>query len=335
MAQGLTGLKPTMGRVSLYGVVPLTYTRDHPGPLARDAMDAAVMLQAMAGADRKDPRTLGLPAVPDLIRAATPMAQGGSTVLRWPTTIGVIPEHAEPSVPDFFRQEPEEDETEEEREEREERARTRQQRAQAEGRLRVAMLAQMEELGARVIEVEMPDGWDELTSSEFNNVRLPERTEPFLEYLQQDVRLFGVSLSPWINGLLLPAAEYIRGQRAKMLLLERVLSQLFTQCDLVVQTRPFPFDMIGLPLIAFPIGFEDSAGVDTPVGAMLGAAPFGEERLLSVTAAYQSTTDWHRRRPLDPSPGREGLRPGGDGFGGARRSSRGRIDALDVMDLCE
>ena len=42
-AQNLTGLKPTMGRVSLYGIIPLSYTRDHPGPLARDAMDAAIM----------------------------------------------------------------------------------------------------------------------------------------------------------------------------------------------------------------------------------------------------------------------------------------------------
>ncbi|WP_244365713.1 amidase [Micromonospora echinofusca] len=70
-AQNLTGLKPTMGRVSLYGIIPLSYTRDHPGPLARDAKDAAIMLTAMAGEDPADPRTQGLPAVPDLIGAAT------------------------------------------------------------------------------------------------------------------------------------------------------------------------------------------------------------------------------------------------------------------------
>ncbi|HEY2982686.1 MAG TPA: amidase, partial [Jatrophihabitantaceae bacterium] len=42
--QNLTGLKPTMGRTSIYGVIPLSYTRDHSGPLARDALDAAIML---------------------------------------------------------------------------------------------------------------------------------------------------------------------------------------------------------------------------------------------------------------------------------------------------
>ena len=75
-AQNLTGLKPTMGRVSLYGIIPLSYTRDHPGPLARDAKDAAIMLTAMAGEDPTDPRTQGLPPVPDLIDAATPGVPG-------------------------------------------------------------------------------------------------------------------------------------------------------------------------------------------------------------------------------------------------------------------
>src|SRR5262245_9140885 len=67
--QGLTGLKPTMGRTSLYGIIPLTYSRDHAGPLARDALDAAIMTQVMAGPDPKDPRTLGLPPVDDLVEA--------------------------------------------------------------------------------------------------------------------------------------------------------------------------------------------------------------------------------------------------------------------------
>ena len=67
--QGLTGLKPTMGRTSLYGIIPLTYSRDHAGPLARDALDAAIMTQVMAGPDPKDPRTQGLPRVPDLVDA--------------------------------------------------------------------------------------------------------------------------------------------------------------------------------------------------------------------------------------------------------------------------
>lgn len=313
LAQGLTGIKPTMGRVSLRGIIPLTYTRDHPGPLARDALDAALMLLAMAGPDTEDPRTLGLPPVPDLVEAATPVARGTGFGLRWPTTVGVPPGYLD----------------------RDEEARR-------------AMLATFESLGARVVEVEMPAEWETLTSFSFNNVRLPERTEPFLEYLRQDVRLFGVSLSPWINGLLLSGPEYLRGQRAKLLLLRRILDDLFAQCDVVLQTRPFPFDMVGLPLIAFPIGSRvDDEGRTLPVGAMLGGQPFAEDRLLSLAAAYQAVTEWHRMRPADPAADEgEGDASRREGDGGGRGTDRagkagarapgtpaGRTLRLDVDDI--
>jgi len=323
--QGLTGLKPTMGRVSLYGIVPLTYTRDHPGPLARDAKDAAIMLQAMAGPDMNDPRTLGHPPVPDLVTAAEPVRRGGAVGLRWPSTIGVlpgyleVPEDEEEGFAGFRRRE----ETPEERERRRSQARAR---AQAEVEARRGMLSTFESLGARTLEVELPEEWALLTSGEFNNVRLPERAEAFLPYLKEDVRLFGVSLSPWVNGLLLGGAEYLRGQRAKLLLLERVLADVFGQCDAVVQTAPFPFDIIGLPLIAFPIGFERSRGIDLPVAGMFGGLPWGEERLLSLVAAYQAVTDWHTRRPADPDMGAAGS-PGQKTMPAAPR----RLDVHDVM----
>jgi aspartyl-tRNA(Asn)/glutamyl-tRNA(Gln) amidotransferase subunit A len=57
---GITGLKTTIGRISTYGVLPLTPTLDTPGPLTRDVEDAALLLQVMQGADSRDPRTLVL-----------------------------------------------------------------------------------------------------------------------------------------------------------------------------------------------------------------------------------------------------------------------------------
>jgi Asp-tRNA(Asn)/Glu-tRNA(Gln) amidotransferase A subunit family amidase len=249
----------------LYGIVPLTYTRDHPGPLARDARDAAIMIQTMAGPDENDPRTQGLPHVPDFIRAAKPLPGR----LRWPTRVGVIPNYL----------------------------------SGGDGAARTEMLEVLESLGATIVDVTLPDDWDTFTSNAFNNVRLPERTEPFLEYLKQDVRLFGVSLNSWIQGLFVGDENYLKGQRVKYLFLKRVLDQLFTQCDVVVQTGPVPFDMIGLPEIAFPIGFRPYTGnpaLEVPIGAILGAPPFGEERLLSVVAGFQSVTDYHLRRPPDP-----------------------------------
>ena len=324
-AQALTGLKPTMGRVSLHGIIPLTYTRDHPGPLTRNAMDAAIMLQVMAGPDPADPRTHGQPELPDLVRAATPFELRGRTHVRWGTTIGVVPGYLdEPKAPSA-----------QDLQQMDEQSRQQRQRSHrhevASIAFRHSMLDGFREVGARVVEVEMPEDWETLTSSAFNNVRLPERSEPFLRHLKEDVRLFGVSLSPWINGLLLSGTEYLRGQRAKLLLLERVLDRLFSQCDVVVQTQPVPFDMIGLPLAAFPIGFEStSSGMDLPVGGMLGGQPYAEDRLLSLVAAYQVVTDWHRRRPADPE--RQGSAGAPDSLDGGVPFSRGRMSLDAVME---
>ncbi len=323
-AQGLTGIKPTMGRVSLHGIVPLSYTRDHPGPIARDAMDAALMLQHMAGADPLDARTVGLPPVPDYATAAEPVRRGSRTVLRWPTTVGIVPgwmDAPESEAGESGRFAPR-DETPVERERR---LRRMERRRAAENAARHALITTLESLGARVVEVELPEEWDTLTSGSFNNVRLPERAEPFMDTLRRDVRLFGVALAPWINGLLLSGPEYLRGQRAKMVLLRRVLDDLFAQCDVVVQTTPIPFDMIGLPLIAFPIGFEESRGYLLPIPALLGGPPFGEERLLSLVAAWQAETDWHRRGPPEATAAN-----GPGKLAGARR-----LDVLDVLECCE
>ncbi|MGP4103097.1 amidase [Nonomuraea sp. KM90] len=286
-AQNLTGLKPTMGRVSLYGIIPLSYTRDHPGPLARDAKDAAIMLTAMAGEDPADPRTQGLPKVPDLIGAATPVHVGGRLRLRWNTRIGVLPGYSDGTS----------------------------ETAAA----RRAFLSAMAAIrGVTLVEVPFPDEWDLLTGSEFNNVRLPERSEPFMPYLRSDLRGFGVSVIGWLQGALMGANEYVTGQRAKLLLLERVLDQVFDRCDVVVQTSPTPFDAIGLPEIGFPIGFT-SAG--EPIGTILGGLPYGEDRLLSVVAAYQAVSDWHWRRPADP-PAAQLRTPAG----------RGRISAEEAAE---
>jgi Asp-tRNA(Asn)/Glu-tRNA(Gln) amidotransferase A subunit family amidase len=294
-AQNLTGLKPTMGRASLHGIIPLTYTRDHPGPLARDAKDAAIMLTAMAGPDDNDLRTLGLPALPDLITAATPLGAPRQVRLRWPTRIGVIPGYVGGSGPT----------------------------AQA----RQAFLDTLAGVpGATVVDVSLPEDWALLTGGTFNNVRLPERSEPFMPFLRTDLHQFGVSLTSWLQGALLGGNEFIIGQRAKLLLIRRVLDDLFAQCDVVVQTSPVPFDIIGLPELALPIGFTAEG---LPIGTIIGGGPYAEHRLLAVAAAYQALTDWHFRRPADP-PGEAPQPTPVDGEPMPRRSAArfdGRITA--------
>lgn len=267
-AQNLTGLKPTHGRVSVYGVVPLTHTRDHPGPLARDVQDAALMLTAMAGPDENDPRTQGLPPLPDLVRAGRPVRRGGRVAVRRRTTVGVFPGYVDaPKRP-------------------------------AERAARRAMLDELADLaGCRVVEVDPPAEWELLTGV-FNEVRLPDRTELYLPYLREDPRQFGVSLLPWIRGLFLSGDELLTGQRARASLLRRLLDGPFERCDVLLQDGPVPCDIVGLPEVGFPIGFVGDPAL--PVGAILAGAPYEEDRPVEVVAAYQAVTDWHTRRPADP-----------------------------------
>ncbi|MEU3182656.1 amidase [Streptomyces sp. NPDC006923] len=204
--QNLTGLKPTMGRISAHGVIPLSYTRDHPGPLARDAMDAALMLAVMAGPDPRDPRTLGLPGLPDLVRAATPVVSRGGTVrMRRAVRIGV--------PADFLSSATE---------------------------VREAFLGRLDAIsGVTLVDVTYPDDWALLTGT-FNDARLSERTEPFRYWLREDPTKFGVSLLSWLQGLMLSGDEWITAQRAKNHLLREVLDGVMARCDVLLQTGPVP-----------------------------------------------------------------------------------------------
>ncbi|NHC12653.1 amidase [Motilibacter deserti] len=271
-AQGLTALKPTFGRVSLHGVVPLTFVRDHPGPLARDAMDAAIMLQALAGPDPNDPRSQGLPEPPDYIRAATP--QGSKRPrMRFASRIGVWPGYLTSGAADV-------------------RAR------------RGAMARVLEDVGGRMVgELALPDDWSVLSG--VLNGSTGDPTAPFVEHLRRDVRLFADRLPRFLNGMLQSADSYLKVQQGRLLLLQRFLDQVFDKCDLVLGAPSDAFDGTGMPLLTFPIGLvtETTTGLQVPTGGILGARPYGEERLLSAVSAYQAVTGFHLQRPPDPRTG--------------------------------
>ncbi|MCI2239408.1 amidase [Paenibacillus sp. TRM 82003] len=274
LQQNLTGLKPTMGRTSIAGIIPLTFTRDHSGPLARDAMDAAILTSVMAGPDPADPRTLGLPDVPDLVTAATPVRDGRGVRVRRDTRIGVPADWFEGVGPEV--------------------AAARQGFLDRMGALR----------GVTIVDVTYPADWELLTGA-FNAVRLSERTEPFRHWLRKDLTLFGVSSLSWLQGLMLSGDEWITGQRAKTWLLQELYAGLFESCDVVLQTSPVPFDILGLPEIAFPVGEAPAhdGGPVAPTGVILGGQPYEEDRLLEVAAAHQAITEFHLRRPADPTGG--------------------------------
>jgi amidase len=94
---GVVGLKPTVGRVSRYGILPVATTQDSPGPIARTVYDAALQLQAIAGADPADPATAGTPPVPNYLTGLVPAALAGkrvavvtSTVVPYQTAVATL-----------------------------------------------------------------------------------------------------------------------------------------------------------------------------------------------------------------------------------------------------
>ncbi|MEX2465353.1 MAG: amidase [Gemmatimonadota bacterium] len=271
-AQGLTTLKPTFGRISLHGVIPLSYTRDHVGPMARNALDAAILLQVLAQPDPLDPRTLGLPKPPNYALAATPFG-GDRPRVRWPTRVGIWPGYLS-----------------------DDDGRT--------AELRRALVSELERTpGVTIVpEVTLPDDFEMLSASPLGGSH-GDPTAFFIEHLRRDVRLFADRLPRFLNGMLQSADTYVKVQQARHLLLERMVSQLFNQCDVVLTSSTGAFDGTGLPLMGFPIGFDtdEDTGRRVPRGSAIGAGPFGEERLLAVVAAYQAVTDFHRERPEDPA----------------------------------
>lgn len=270
-AQGLTCIKPTFGRISLHGVIPLSYTRDHVGPMARNVMDAAILLQVLAHPDPNDPRTKGLPPAPNYVGAAAPTL-GLNAPVRWPTRVGVFPGWSDPGD-------------------------------EGVARMRADFLRDLESMGnvQLVGEITLPEQWEELTSQPLGGSH-GDPTAFFIEPLRRDVRLFGDRLPRFLNGMLQSADTYVKVQQARMLLLHRIQTQLFNQCDVVLTEGSGAFDGTGMPVLCMPIGFDTDpgSGMSVPRGVNLAAPPFGEERLFAVAAAWQARTDYHTVRPEDP-----------------------------------
>ena len=283
-AQGLTGLKPTWGRVSRHGVFELAATLDHIGPMARSARDAAAMLGVLAGPDERDP-TAFQGDVPDYLA----QIDSGIAGLRVGIDRGWVERAAD--------------------------AATRHVLAEAE---RV-----LGELGAEIVDVVFPDvrqavaDWFPLCGVEVavaHEATYPARKEQYgpalsglielgrglsgMDYQRIVLRrenlrgrvnaLFGT-----IDLLLLPA----QGRAAPTLAETAELGEGTSLLDSLL-TFTCPFDLTGHPTLTLPGGFT---GDGMPVAFQLAAAHRAEGLLCRAGCAFQSTTDHHRRHPALPA----------------------------------
>ena len=279
---GITGLKPTYGRVSRAGVLPLAWSLDHVGPMTRTAADSALMLSAMAGYDPRDPTSSVLP-VPDYAAALTGQVKG----LR----VGLLRAFFLESTGLVLRQAVE-------------------QAAKA-----------LEELGATVEEVTLTTAEHVAGAAlaivgpealAYHEAWMKSRPDDYGPDVRERLRV----------GAFISATQYLRGQQVRALIRSEVDALLAKLDVLIAPATPIVatpvgqtevtienekrdvrgslirftriFNLSGHPVCTVPCGFT-APGL--PIGMQIVGRPFDEATVLRVADAYQRATDWHTRRP--------------------------------------
>ena len=297
---GVTGLKPTYGRVSRYGMIAFASSLDQAGVIAPSAEDCAMLLGAMAGFDPRDSTSVDAP-VPDYTAALATGVKG----LR----IGIVKEFFDKGLD-----------------------------AQNGERLRAAF-AEFEKLGATLVDVSLPNvglsvptyyvvAPAECSSNlaRFDGVRFGHRCEDPKDLLDLYKRSRGEGFGAEVKRRIMTGtyvlsagyydAYYLKAQRVRQLI-SADFSRAFERVDVLMgPTSPTPAfelgaktadpvtmylndiytigaNLAGVPALSVPCGFVD----DLPVGLQLIGPHFSEGKLLAAAHAFQQATDWHTRIP--------------------------------------
>jgi aspartyl-tRNA(Asn)/glutamyl-tRNA(Gln) amidotransferase subunit A len=298
---GVTGIKPTYGRASRYGMVAFASSLDQAGPFARSAEDCALMLSAICGPDpERDSTSLDTPAE-DFTRGLGDSLEG----LR----IGVPREFLGDGVAPGVR-----------------------------GAVEAA-LAEYEKLGAERVEVTLPRtelsipvyyiiAAAEASSnlSRFDGVKFGHRAAKYRDLADMYARTreegFGdevkrrIMIGTYVLSHGYYDAYYLQAQKVRRMIADD-FQQAFAQCDLIAGPAAptvawklgehgddpvadyladiftLPASLAGLPGMSVPAGFDGGM----PVGLQLIGNYFGEAKLLNAAHRFQQATDWHQRRP--------------------------------------
>ena len=312
---GITGIKPTYGRCSRYGMVAFASSLDQAGPMARSALDCALLLSAMAGPDLdRDSTSLDMPVVnyaTDLIAACA--RKQGTTTLKHPLKglkIGLPKQFfGAGCAPDVLA-------------------------------AVHASLADYEKLGATLVEVDLP--LTELSIpvyyviapaeassnlSRFDGVRYGHRAANYTDlndmYKKSRSEGFGdeatrrIMIGTYVLSHGYYDAYYLKAQKIRRLIAQD-FQKAFTQCDIIAgpvspttawkigDNKADPVanyladiytlssSLAGLPGMSVPAGFGAHG---MPVGLQLIGNYFKEAQLLGAAHQFQLATDWHMRKP--------------------------------------
>lgn len=275
---GIAGIKATYGRVSRYGVVPLSWSLDHCGPMTWTVEDSAIMLQAIAGYDPKDPTSSQAP-VPDYAAALKADVSG----LR----IGV-PRHF------FFADDPKID---------------KQTLAAVD-----SALSEYEDMGAHMEEISVPMLAHAGAAQPV--IMLSEAFAYHQNNLRNKPELFGEMVrARFRTGGLFSAADYVQAQRARNVLKRQFAEALrrvdviasptmsnpaprFDEMDAMTTSRvpsfTGPYNLTGMPAISTPCGFTTDG---LPIGLQIAGKPFDEPTVFRAAYAYEQRARLFERRP--------------------------------------
>ena len=273
---GIVGLKPTYGRVSKRGVLPLSWSLDHVGPMTRTVEDAAIVLQAIAGHDIGDSSSANEP-VPDYRGALGSGVRGLRVGMPKQFFFENVDAEVEKTV--------------------------------------VSAIRLLEEMGAIVIEMEapligeIPGALTAIMLPEalaYHQQWMRERPDDYGDDVRYRLELGATYL----------AVQYVQAQRLRAAAVQTWREQVFSRVDLIATpTTPIaarrieegdlqvtfnlirfanPFNFLGVPAISVPCGFT-SEGL--PIGLQLVGRWWDEGTALRAAHAYEQATGWHSRKP--------------------------------------
>ena len=298
---GVSGIKPTYGLVSRYGMIAFASSLDQGGPFARTAGDLALLLNAMVGFDARDSTSLDRPAedyARDLEKPVTGLRIG-------------LPR-------EYFRAGMDED-----------------VRAAVEG-----AIAELKRLGAVAVDISLPASGLSVPAyyviapaeassnlSRYDGVRYGHRAAKYDDLVDMYCRTRAEGFGPEVKRRIMVGtyvlshgyydAYYLQAQRVRRLI-ARDFIEAFQRCDVIIgptsPTVAFKIgekvadpvtmylndiytiapNLAGLPAMSIPCGFGKS---DLPVGLHMVGNYFAEARMLSIAHQYQQATDWHARQP--------------------------------------
>jgi aspartyl-tRNA(Asn)/glutamyl-tRNA(Gln) amidotransferase subunit A len=298
---GITGMKPTYGRVSRYGLVAFASSLDQIGPFAHDVTDCALLLEAIAGHDRRDSTCVNRP-VPEYRKTLNDPVKG----LR----IGVPKEFFDKGLD-----------------------------SEVESAVRAA-LKEYEKQGATLVDVSLPHSKYALAAyyivapaeassnlARFDGMHFGHRTKQKADLIGTYAKSRGEGFGKEVQRRILIgtyvlssgyAEKYYHQALKVRRLVKKDYDDAFQACDVVMgpttPTAAFKVgeksddplamylsdvytvsaNLAGIPGLSIPCGFT-SGGL--PIGLQLLGPPFEEEKLLRVARMYESATDWHTRRP--------------------------------------